>query len=396
MSSKLVKFCLFLTFLINTRAYAFSVARQSEVDLKSSEKQFLYVIGYSGTLGSTLIRSALTVSAKYKELYPRSYHLFVIAKDPQYEQEKLKRYPWQVTLTNDENLSAKKLIELARDHDKDFSAIHVFSHNSALAGVGLQKTERLTHADKELKKLSKVLTDDAYVFLHGCNTGWYEAPNMAAMLKVPVWGSFSGTDFEELYDVGEWFNHNQGNFPEGATVAEFNLLSYLTPKKCSQGHCIRMRPDNSTYSGTWGKYKVGLGFYKQFCPKSSESDCLSAYKKMLLAYPSYHNTHEAQSFDAYKENLIDFLCPSRTYKSTKYQECLDILKFTDLNPSVVSPGNSFKGTSLKCSPKDNTCYFQVVGCQSGVCSFEPTTASKVGLTELQKEYLHGLKAFIQQ
>jgi hypothetical protein len=392
MKSNNLKLLLFLLFFVNINAKAYTVARQNVLPAKEATKHFLYIVGYSGTLGNTLVKSAITTAAKYEELYPRSYHLFIMGEDPQYQDAKLAKFPITLTHSDDNDLDASTLYKIADKHGEDFSAVHVFSHNSAAAGAGLQKTQRLTYNDKDIKKLAKTLAKDAYVFLHGCNSGWYEAPGMSEVLKVPVWGSFSGTDFEELYDVGEWFNHNEGNYPLGSDNPEFNSLSFSNPKKCSQGHCIRMRPDNSGYKGTWGKYNVGLGFYKQFCNKNKEEACLSAYKKMLLAYPSYHNATELYSYDSYKENLKDFLCPSRS-SQTKYQECLKILDLTEANPSTVANLSSWKGKSLACNEKDNKCFFQLTGCVAGVCNVDALPGAKTRLSELQKEYLKGLKAF---
>ncbi len=148
------------------------------------------------------------------------------------------------------------------------AGIHMYGHSSLFGGATLTYGHRINAFDASaqplFRKIAERLAPDAFVTLNGCNTGYKQAPQWSALLKVPVRGTLTGTDFQELHANGQWYFHNPGQFPVGEWLTE-NAETYTPAIKRWEGGQVRMMPTNSLYNGSWGDFEGGLGFPKFFC-----------------------------------------------------------------------------------------------------------------------------------
>ena len=87
-----------------------------------------------------------------------------------------------------------------------------------------------------IEKLKGHFSNDAYLFLHGCNTGFILAPFLS-----------------KLHSDGEFYLTAKG-FSPNSDWAHRNKNSYNFETSCRYGKCLRLKPDNHPYIGYWGEY----------------------------------------------------------------------------------------------------------------------------------------------
>ena len=104
-----------------------------------------------------------------------------------------------------------------------------------------------------IEKLKGHFSNDAYLFLHGCNTGFILAPFLSNLLNIPVAASLTSTDFQKLHSDGEFYLTAKG-FSPNSDWAHRNKNSYNFETSCRYGKCLRLKPDNHPYIGYWGEY----------------------------------------------------------------------------------------------------------------------------------------------
>lgn len=223
---------------------------------------------------------------------------------------------------------------------KPFQKIHsldVFSHGSIYTSV-FSAFAHYTPNDIHF-------VPTATISFYGCNTGYDLAFNISRMFKVPVAGSLTSSDFQRLHELHDFFRNDESLKPSTGKWSTVNTLSFSQPVNCSQGVCVRMKPDEFTYSGMHGTYSQGLPYYKFTCYQLSEQQCLQARAQWILGVLSLKPLSTTSSLEDYKEVVRDVLCPNNAKNNIK-ADCTQKLIEAESDPSMVySP---FKGDMPLC------------------------------------------------
>ncbi len=263
---------------------------------------------------------------KYLELNPEEQIVLIAAKEKDMDNERaLKRWGFNINEIKNETMDGQDLLsELARF--KKILSLDIFSHSSAQFGIHLvSRTNRLNVNTKGLETIKKNFLPAAFVYLHGCNTGFNLAPYLSKIWGVPVAGSLTSTNFQRLHTDGNFYLEEEGYAPS-KDWSEQNAQSFNQPFNCKDGLCKRLKPDNTPYSGFWGYYgEGGLPFYKWFCVNNSDVDCQRVMAQNLLSQVSVVNLVKTSTIEVYKKAVVDFLCPVSSKKDLR-RECEEQLE----------------------------------------------------------------------
>lgn len=349
--------------------YHVAVYKSSSIDVNKPTR--LLLAGNGDDLGLLFQEVGKAKAMKYNELNSDEQIVFVAIKEKGLDSEaSLVRYGFKVVRNERASLDGVEFVNMALAFKKILS-LDIFSHSSAQFGIHLDGREnRLNTKTKGLEKLKSNFTKDAFVYLHGCNSGFNLAPFMANTWGVPVAGSMTSTNFQKLHADGNFYLSEEG-FAPNSDWSETNTLSYDTETNCSKGACQRLKPDNTPYVGFWGAYREGgLPFYKFFCPKNSSETCLKALANSLLSHTLIVNLKRDSSLSDYKKAVVDFLCPVSSKKdlrgecAAKLEEALITQDYTYnpfSRPQVECDFNSCK-VEISCDkvlftglPKPGTC-----------------------------------------
>ncbi len=256
------------------------------------------------------------------------------------------------------------------------ASIDFIGHNGALLGFVLENYENRFFTDdaKALAPLAKRMSADSFVRVVGCNTGWTLAPLLAQVLKVPVAGTFTFSDIENLYNDREWYYHDTGRFPQGESILKQNDLSFYTPISCvADGGCTRLKPVRINYQGKHGNYTGTVPFLKFFCGALATPDCfrrMALSTTYLVGNVALLDTPTPSQF---ANLLADHFCPSYVNAQRKSECVQGILNHVDEKKSLASTYTTADGPSL-------TCDFQKcaakVNCTSGTCVMEGQLGAK--------------------
>lgn len=339
---RLFLFLLLMTLSFNANSYVYSVYNSSSVD--TSKPTHVFVVGYPGALDDMFLRTAHSKIMKMDRLYPDHQKVLLMARGKKREQKRFIKFlqskNYNIIHSDKDKISTRSIYRHLTNIKKIIS-LDVVSHNAAEMGIGLEKGGvRMTFKDGYMKKLVANFTEETYVVLHGCNSGFIIAPRMSEQWGVPVFGSLTSTDFQRLHNDGNWYFNNSDQHPSGGW-----------DKGCvNKGGCVRMKPNNHAYSGHWGKYQVGLPFMRPFCAASvSEEACLkSRYKEMTL-FPSATSLSPASTKEEFKNVVMDYLCP-RNITSEDFDKCVKELRESETDTSVIS--FPFRGLELSCTKED--------------------------------------------
>jgi hypothetical protein len=331
-------------------ANAFLVLSYKSENLNKDKPTRILVTGAGKEQGTQFQEVANAKALKYSELYPDE-QIVLIAKNENAQhspQSILKRWGYTIQYENHEHFDGDSLVrELSLF--KNISSIDIFAHGTAQYGVYLEDTQsRLSPETKSIINLRGHFAQDAYIFLHGCNTGFTLAPHLSNVLDLPVAGSLTSSDFQRLHSDGSFYLTQEDYYPN-SDWAQSNSSSFNQATNCKEGRCIRLKPDNHPYVGFWGEYKGGgLPFYKFFCVNNSQKDCSRIMAKSLYSFIGTTNLKLNSNFKEYKNLLGDFLCPisgSHDYRRV-CREKLDLSLLT-----FDSTFNPFRGPQLECDFK---------------------------------------------
>ncbi|MEZ4814210.1 MAG: hypothetical protein R3A80_03265 [Bdellovibrionota bacterium] len=178
--------------------------------------------------------------------------------------------------------------------------------------------------------------------------GFMQAPKLAKTLRVPVAGSLSFTNTQEIFANNKWYFNDAGKYPAGMSRATYNTISYdNADHTCSTGHCHRMKPEPYPYAGYWGNLNAGLSHYKFFCGTAQASEnCKKAMALSLFGFPSI-----VKNTDLDKENFKflakDFLC-SDSNRVDERRRCFQKMEDSLSNPEM-SYTDMLRGKTLNCN-----------------------------------------------
>jgi len=353
----------------------------------------LLVAGNGDDLGLLFEEVAKAKALKYSEINPNNQIVFIAINEKELGSEaNLKRYGFKIIRNENATFDGKEFLSEAKKFNKILS-LDIFSHSSAQFGIHLDGREhRLNVSNRGLEKLKANFTKDAFVYLHGCNSGFELAPHLANIWGIPVAGSMTSTNFQKLHSDGNFYLSEEG-FAPSSEWAEFNKLSYNSEVKCNKGVCQRLKPDNTPYVGFWGAYREGgLPFYKFFCPKNTNDVCQSAMARSMLTHTSIINLKKDSSLSEYKKAVVDFLCPISAQKDLR-SECEGKLEEALITKDYTY--NPFSRPQIECD--FNKCQVEIK-CEKilfapkpGTCVLKNNFEGKA--TTLVREYIAYLEAY---
>lgn len=318
----------------------------------------LFIVGYGNEAGTLFINTAITRARKQLDTFGRERQILIIwakEKEGAHDSRYVENLGLNVLYSSNDLIDMDMTIAWA-DKLKTITSMHFVGHSNAWGGSVLQKNINLTQDAKKLSKLKRKFTDDAFIFLHGCNSGFKSAPELSAIFEVPVFGSLTSTDFQQLHNDESWYWNNKGQYPSGGWTRT-NNLSFNTPKNCSGNACYRLKANNHPYGGTWGRYETGLPFHKAFCNfdlskvsliarKKAIDTCYGGIWNALKTWPSVAVLNEYSSEQTFKKVMIDYLCPKMEGRSID-QTCEEVLDAADRKQSTSA--KFFWGAQLNCS-----------------------------------------------
>lgn len=358
----------FLSVLIFTSpkfAFSLSISRfEGTPQINTSAKTHIFVMGYAGGLADQFFKTAVSRARKYQELYPERQFIFIgpdkIDKNsPSYDSydeyravlQRLKLIPERL---DEKWLLSNRLLEILENYSQ-IESLEFMSHSAAHLGVGLDEVpssspqavyKRFNSQTVGLSDLRDNFSQNAYLVLHGCNSGFIQAPDFAKKLGIPSAGSLSSTNTQEIFSDNRWYFNDSGRYPTGLTKAAENLISYEETKSCRSGHCHRFRPEAFPYAGYWGNLNAGLSHYKFFCGTAvADAQCKKAMALFMLGHVGIKNTNVLLS--DFKSNVKDFLCPDSNRPEAR-QTCFNTLETSLTDSSVIYTGMS-RGKTLECN-----------------------------------------------
>jgi hypothetical protein len=340
-------------------------------------------------------QSGISRGYRYKELYPE--HQVVIMSSP------------DVLNTPDEDVFLKYNIVIIKKVLEKFTADNMllemnlfnaiasfdfFGHSSAWAlKIGDMKAAFSPNEHYEaLKLLQPKFLPNAYVTLNACNTGFYIAPDLSEILKIPVAGALTSSLFERIESDGRWYKESDSN---SRNYVVTNKFSYNQPLLCSLGLCERMKPARANYYSVWGNFSEGgLSFSKFFCKfKNSDGRCEKGMANSLFGFPSVINLKNNASSEEFKMVLYDWLC-STGRNSNYFSNCVNGIQEAIARYDLVYQAHP--SNELMCDFK--SCHAKVL------CQLDADNSPKIGTchlktpinpepTNITREYLSFMKGF---
>ena len=373
---------------LNVHAYtAFSLDRSFDWKRESD----IFIVGYGKDAGTLFLDTALARAKNQIATFPGRQVLVIWAREngQSRDQEIVSNRGYSILSSNDSELSMNTTVAWL-EKMKKISSLHFVGHSSAWYGFGLQPRQRFTQDKNKLTKLKNNFTDGAYIYLHGCNTGFNSAPELSNILELPVLGSLTSTDFQQKHSNGQWFWNNKGQYPEGGWDS----------RACNGVECFRLKANNHPYTGSWGKYEVGLSFHKAFCNfdlgrsglfsrKKGIDVCYQGLWNAIKTWPSTSSIREWTDRETYKEVIADFLCPKLDGHSVD-KTCRSVLATAERGQ--VSTQKFYWGDQLECN--FNGCNWGVrTQNVTGIGKVQIFTGSDAGNRTIANEYLLYLKLF---
>jgi hypothetical protein len=314
----------------------------TEVD--PSRTTHILLVGDSHKLGELPLHAALTRARKQLSVHPNDQVVLFITKDVTADDlagtgAKLvtEQDLGGVELGDIQTLEATALVEALDKFDR-IASIDFYGHSSPF-GVLLETStpDHTLNADTpyDLERLHDNFARDRnpYVTLNGCNGGAETAPELSALLEVPVAGALTGTMFQTIMNDGRWYFDDAAFYPAGLLRATKNLVSFAAnwaQPACWKGSCTRMKPQDSPYRGVWADpiagFQYGLSHYKFFCRyDDADGTCQKGMIESLYAWPSIHALTPDSSDAAVGDVLVDWFC-SAAADATRYETCASGLR----------------------------------------------------------------------
>ncbi|MES3038530.1 MAG: hypothetical protein V4736_11550, partial [Bdellovibrionota bacterium] len=339
---------LILAIAFVSSAEAYFVAQIGSSVKKKNRTTHIVVAGRGDSLGYMFQKTATTKLKKYRDLYPDHQFILLTVEEKNAEKDEQKLYDWgysEVTRING-RLTANEFFRQA-GYFKEIASIDFFTHNGAHVGINLDGSDtRLKSDNPKWLNLRNDFAPGGYVFLHGCNSGFYMAPQLSEVLSIPVAGSFTSTGFQYLHENHFFYRYDSDSPPLG-NWAVTNPVSFALPLECVKDlGCLRMQADDFPYEGIWGAFTGGgLSFFKFFCRNTRQDDCLSGMANNIKNFISTKAlaANGIPNFEDYKEVVIDYLCPLKL-STNIHEECRQAL-----TTGTDHFYNSFQGSPLQCN-----------------------------------------------
>jgi hypothetical protein len=402
--------------------------RRGSIDLTKTSR--ILLVGDSHQLGTLPLMSATTKARRYAQLFPNDQIVLFVTKDVREASVAatgstvVRSEPFGTVAMSDlRRLSADKLVA-ALDRFTRIASLEFFGHSSPFGALLEADGDGRTLGPKAPGNIG-ILKDNfardtnPFVALNGCNGGASVAPELSKIWELPVSGALTGSNFQELYDDGRWYFHDEGFFPAGRRTVPKNDKSFgpgVTPS-CSAGACVRMKPQDSPYRGVWADpatgFQYALGFYKFFCDYADPNGtCAKGMATSLYSFPSTKPIDKNASDADVKDVLADFFC-SGAADATWFDKCKTGL-FAAASATPATSFSSMKSAndySLECdfakceqklrcakdaagNPQKKTCAWVSSSCGANTPAAQcrPKNTTKQTTTRELSKYLEGHRA----
>lgn len=313
-----------------------------------AKTQHILVAGEGKELGTMFLDAALGKATKIIEADPSAKVIVYsnINKSLEKEVEKAQQADLQIETADNTSFGIHTLSTEVSGKSIPIKSLHILSHSAVTYGVHLYKGGRFSSTNAAWKGLNGKFTEDGYIYLSGCNTGFELAPELARRLNVPVAGTLTSAEFQFLDQAGQWkFSSPISNLD--APGVGSNTISYNSPKTCKSGACIRMQPLYQSYSGYWGDYKNGsFPAFKFFCGNVPTARCEKVMATSLQHQQTDVPLTKDSSFEDFKKAATSYLCP-KFNNEKRSEDCEKTLNALSLSEelSAFSPATDF---TLRC------------------------------------------------
>lgn len=201
---KLLKALLVLLTLgmsVNSQAYTiFSLKNQFDWNTPTD----VFVVGYGKDVGTLFLNTAVSRARKHLDAFGDKHQTLIIwaqEKNYQYDTMIVSRLGLKPLYADDKELDMSLTLDWL-DRVQTITSLHFVGHSSAWNGFGLQHHVRFNQEPKLISRLRDNFAKTAYLYLHGCNTGYVAAPEFSRIFRLPVLASLSSTDFKQLHSNG--------------------------------------------------------------------------------------------------------------------------------------------------------------------------------------------------
>lgn len=225
---------------------------------------------------------------------------------------KLARWGYENVQVFNQTMNDARVVKLISLNSK-ISSLDFIGHNGVFLGFALEDySNRFYKTSVDLLKATRGnFTADSYIRIMGCNTGWILAPYFAEAMSVPVSGTFTFADIQDLFTDNIWYYNDEGRHPEKVKVITQNLVSFSKPENCLYaGGCKRLKPVTISYAGKHGSYSGTVPFPKYFCGSLSINDCARRAALSVTTQVSTVGIKNKPTALEYQKVVSDLLCSS--------------------------------------------------------------------------------------
>lgn len=359
-----------------------SPADQGPMNYKKSVR--ILVSGRGTDLGLQPQLTALGRYQLYKRNFPEDQVVLISVFENERNEPLLIKNGWVFNVNNSKNLETdvvtKEILKFQKIRSLEF-----FGHNSPSLGTQSDGLGfRYDFRKPIVATLASHFTKNAYAIIHGCNSGWITAPALAKTWGIAVAGSFTGTRFERLHSDGHFYVADEEKAPNDNWARSNPDLDNV---RCSEGGCLRMRPQYSRYQGKWGDFGGPfLMHYKFFC-QNDINECEKTMAASLFGFVSDTSLRRDSTYAEFREVAKQYLCP--VYLDRKItEEC-----HAELDRLETGHGNrglffGVKHPQLKCDLRSCT---GKMTCEDHTCNIANRESKNA--STMAQEYLHLLNGF---
>jgi len=349
---------------------------------------YVLIVGKGLEVGDQFLKAAHTQALVYQEKVPTASIFMVAGIDYSTASKFVKDWGYTNVKVKNEVYTADRLIAALKGVSR-IAGIDLYGHNGALRGFALENYDtRLFTAN--MKSLATAIAgkmeSGAIIRAYGCNTGYYLAPQLAEALNVPVLGTYTYADTQQILDDQLWYYNDKGRYPDGHSFIFTNSLSFEKPVQCLHGGgCLRLKTVTNQYQGKHGKYGGTVPFTKVHCGKISAKNCADRLAKstmtLIASAPIKGFADQKPSLEDFSSRMVDQFCGSWIDLKKRDRCSADVMAHLQ-GTKALSPTYTVSSVpTLDCDLK--TCSFRK-NCSSGTCVLESAIdkASKTFVNEL--------------
>ncbi|WP_413560031.1 hypothetical protein [Bdellovibrio sp. HCB209] len=307
----------------------------------------IFIAGFGGDQGNQFTHSAVLGARISRDRFPARQRVIIAAVNDSagYEGSLLEKGGLNLRRADKDGLTGERLVATLNSLGVRASSMQFYGHANTYNGFRLQtKYKRLDHDDDSFAALGRFIRTDGFAVIHSCNSAWLLAPTAARLWNRPVFGSFAGSNFQNLKSDGQWYYNDPGFYP--GNLSWKSSTSQLTQNtlSCADGRCVRLKPVNIPYHDSFGRFSRGLGFYKVFAPDATQIPRALVHLTML--YPTKSPATPSSTRVEFATALADWMCPSDK-SMEKYNAC----KAAIVNEEFRSKPflSYFSGTPIACN-----------------------------------------------